>query len=637
MTKILLTAVDAKFIHSNLAIYDLATYAYKYHDNVKLKEYTINQQKDYILRDLYLETPDIICFSCYIWNIDFIKELISSLSKVLPNTKIWLGGPEVTYNAAETLESLESVAGVMIGEGEETFLELCDYYISGKGNLASINGLAYRESLAISGKELETLQLENSDFSAESLNTSAVLTRPRDIFDLNKLPFCYETLNNLTLEHRIIYYESSRGCPFNCSYCLSSVDKKVRFRDLSMVFHELQYFIDHEVPQVKFVDRTFNCDHKRTMAIWQYLIDHDKGITNFHCEIAAEVLNQEEIELLKTMRPGLVQLEIGVQTTNTTTLKAIHRPSTFENLANIVNDIHTNRNVHMHLDLIVGLPNEDIKSFSNSFNDVYSLYPEQLQMGFLKVLKGSFMAMHKDDYDCVYQTKAPFEVLSTRWISYGDVLLLKQVEDMVEVYYNSVQFTKSLPYIINAFNTPFEFFKAIGEFYAYKGYDRISHNRIRRYEILLEFAKFVLEFNESCETEKAIFEKYGAYNNNWGGPSVDALDKNKLNIEKLTELLTLDLYLRENLKKRPVWMRNLDESKKEIRKFCGNHNYKLSAKLHFEIFSHIDKSDIISANSKCFDLNAEEKFSDGENDLYCLFDYENRSLIDHNARELIFE
>ncbi len=612
--KILLTALDAKFIHSNLAIYCLASYADKYRDSLKLKEYTINQQKDFILRDLYLEKPDIVCFSCYIWNINYIREIISDLHKVLPNTKIWLGGPEVSYNSAEIVDSLPEIAGIMIGEGEETFLEFCQYYIDEIGNLNEIDGLTYRPSNAIAKHELDKNNNDsqnNSDYinynktlsNEKASKESIILTNPRAIFDLDKLPFCYEVLNNLSLEHRIIYYESSRGCPFNCSYCLSSIDKKVRFRSLDKVFHELQFFIDHEVPQVKFVDRTFNCDHKRTIAIWKYLMEHDKGITNFHCEIAAEILNDEEIELLQQMRPGLVQLEIGVQTTNPQTLKAIHRPSTFDHLASIVNRIHMNHNVHMHLDLIAGLPHEDLKSFANSFNDVYSLLPEQLQMGFLKVLKGSFMHAHKDEYNCVHQSSSPFEVLSTTWISYDDILLLKQVEEMVEVYYNSGQFSKTLPYLVDTFNTPFEFFEALGKFYAYKDYDKISHNRIRKYEILIEFMDFLINNPDSCVC---------ALNTQF--------DLTDFSIEKLKELCLLDLYLRENLKKRPIWMTDLTKIKNETKNVYVENGLRRSAKLHIEPFYYLSSEDFGFA-----DTNIQKSV------IYCAFDYENRNPINHNA------
>ncbi|SES07994.1 B12-binding domain-containing radical SAM protein [Lachnobacterium bovis] len=599
--KILLTALDAKFIHSNLAIYCLASYADEYRNSLKLKEYTINQQKDFILRDLYLEKPDIICFSCYIWNINYIRELISDLSKILPQTKIWLGGPEVSYNANEIVDSIPEISGVMIGEGEETFLEFCKYYVDQIGQLNDINGLAFRPSKALADHELQKYNTVSENILFDE---SIIVTRPRDIFDLDKLPFCYEVLNNLSLDHRIIYYESSRGCPFNCSYCLSSIDKKVRFRSLDKVFHELQFFIDHEVPQVKFVDRTFNCNHKRTIAIWKYMMEHDKGITNFHCEIAAEILNDEEIELLKQMRPGLVQLEIGVQTTNPMTLEAIHRPSSFEHLASIVNRIHTNHNVHMHLDLIAGLPHEDLDSFANSFNDVYSLLPEQLQMGFLKVLKGSFMHAHQDEYDCVYQQSSPFEVLSTKWISYDDILLLKQVEEMVEVYYNSGQFTKTLPYLVELFKTPFSFFKALGEFYAYKNYDKISHNRIRKYEILIEFSQFLLE--QLDESNSVI-----SYSNP---------DLTNFSIEKLKELCLLDLYLRENLKKRPNWMKDLTLLKEETKNIYMENGLRRSSKLHIEPFYHLTHSDFGFTNL----FNEKQP-------IYCVFDYENRNPIDHNA------
>ena len=357
--KILLAACNAKYIHSNLAVYNLKSCSGKYSPNVVIKEYTINQIRDDILKDIYLEQPDVICFSCYIWNISFVKELVPDLKKILPHVDFWAGGPEVSYDAVEFLKKNPAFFGVMVGEGEKTFHELAGYYIERKPeNLKEIRGVAFHDETKV---------------------PDIVHTGWRELMDLSKVPFAYSNLTEF--KNRIIYYESSRGCPFSCSYCLSSIDKKLRFRDIELVKKELQFFIDNKVPQVKFVDRTFNCKHDHAMAIWRYITEHDNGITNFHFEISADLLREEELALMKTMRPGLIQLEIGVQSTNPQTIKAIRRTMDFEKLKGIVEQIHSFGNIHQHLDLIAGLPYEGYDSFHKSFCDVYALRPEQFQLG----------------------------------------------------------------------------------------------------------------------------------------------------------------------------------------------------------------------------------------------------------------
>ena len=490
--KILLVACNAKYIHSNLAVYDLQAYASEYTDHIILKEYTINQQKDDIMRDIYLEHPDVVCVSCYIWNISFVKELMADLAKILPDADFWAGGPEVSYDAEKFLSEIPEFTGVMVGEGEETFQELSGYYVKkNPEKLENITGICYRDGEKI------------------------IHNGWRQIMDLSSIPFIYKDLSEF--KNRIIYYESSRGCPFSCSYCLSSVDKKLRFRDIEMVKKELQFFIDHKVPQVKFVDRTFNCKHDHAMAIWKYINDHDNGVTNFHFEISADLLREEELQEMSTMRPGLIQLEIGVQSTNPDTIKAIHRTMDFEKLKGIVDRIHSFGNIHQHLDLIAGLPYEDYDSFRNSFNDVYALKPQQLQLGFLKVLKGSHMMEMCREYGIVYKNREPYEVLSTKWLDYGHVLKLKNVENMVEVYYNSGQFQKTLEYAESFFPDAFSIYEGLGIFYMEKGYGDASHTRMRRYEILLEYLETV--------------------------PGISRAE--------VADRMILDLYLRENLKSRP--------------------------------------------------------------------------------------
>lgn len=493
--KILLAACNAKYIHSNLAVYNLKSCSGEYSSRVVVKEYTINQIRDDILKDIYLEQPDVVCFSCYIWNISFVRELVPDLKKILPQVEFWAGGPEVSYDAVEFLKKNPVFFGVMVGEGEETFHELAGYYIERKPEtLSGIRGVAFRD---------------------ENKGRDIVHTGWRELMDLSKVPFAYSNLTEF--KNRIIYYESSRGCPFSCSYCLSSIDKKLRFRDIELVKKELQFFIDNKVPQVKFVDRTFNCKHDHAMEIWRYITENDNGITNFHFEISADLLRAEELALMKTMRPGLIQLEIGVQSTNPQTIKAIRRTMDFEKLKGIVEQIHSFGNIHQHLDLIAGLPYEGYDSFHKSFCDVYALHPEQFQLGFLKVLKGSHMMEMTGEYQILYKDREPYEVLSTAWLTYGEILRLKMVESMVEVYYNSGQFKNTLVFLEKYFDDPFRMYEALGRFYEKKGYSEISHSRMRRYEILMEFAG----------------------------------EQKEIPSEALSDVMLLDLYLRENLKSRP--------------------------------------------------------------------------------------
>ena len=540
--KILLAACNAKYIHSNLAVYDLKAYSSDYDEHVILREYTINQPKDEILKDIYSSGADVVCFSCYIWNISFVRELIRDLVKILPKTAFWAGGPEVSYDAEKFLTEMPEMTGVMVGEGEKTFHDLLEFYIDGKDSLEEISGIAYRTGDKI------------------------IHNGWRELMDLSAIPFVYEHLEKF--ENRIIYYESSRGCPFSCSYCLSSIDKKLRFRDLELVKKELQFFLDHRVPQVKFVDRTFNCKHEHAMTIWKYILEHDNGVTNFHFEISADLLREEEMELMSQMRPGLIQLEIGVQSTNPETIRAIHRHMDLKKLEHCVNRVHSFRNIHQHLDLIAGLPYEDYDTFHQSFNDVYQMKPDQLQLGFLKVLKGSLMQKEAEVYGIVYKEKEPYEVLSTNWLTYGEVLKLKMVESMVEVYYNSGQFWHTLEYLVPFEKDAFTFYEKLGSFYEKKGYSEISHSRMRRYEILLEYLQEETDVPAEVAAQKMLY----------------------------------DLYLREKLKKRPAFAP--DQKQYETAVWNYRKNNQVSKTAHIEVF---------------------------ENGTVILFDYEKRDPLSKNA------
>lgn len=561
----LIVAINAKYIHSNLAIYSIRAYCKKCGINLDIAEFTINQKTDSMLKEIYKKKPDFIGFSCYIWNIEFVLKLAGEVKRVLPDVTIWLGGPEVSYDAANVIANNDFVDGVMIGEGEITFSRVIKAYEKGD-DVLQIPGVAVRGSIKV--------------HQAEYMN-------------MDDIPFPYENFKDM--EHRIIYYESSRGCPYSCSYCLSSVDKRVRFRSMELVKKELKVFIDANVPQVKFVDRTFNCDRKRTKEIWEFIRDNDNGITNFHFEISADIITDEEIELLHSLRPGLVQLEIGVQTTNEKTVQAIRRKMDFEKLSYVVNRIHETGNVHQHLDLIAGLPYEDYASFRNSFNDVYALKPEQLQLGFLKVLKGSYMQEQAYENDIVYSSYPPYEVLSTPWLPYSDVLRLKGVEEMVEVYYNSGQFVTTVKYMEKFFDTPFDMFEYLAEYYEENGLYDCGHSRIARYNIL-----------------------------------IDALGDR---MELLPEIMTYDLYLRENMKTRPLFAVNLEEEYNRISAIYTDEQnirellpeYEEYTTKQMQRMTHVDRFSFdILEFARSGKINRQET--------YLLFDYKKVNPVDKAAR-----
>ena len=584
--KVLLAAINAKYIHSNLGIYSLKTYGEKMlkewglaeEAKVSLAEYTINHQMEQILQDIYKRKPDVIGFSCYIWNISYVKMILADIKKVLPDVKIWAGGPEVSYHGEAFLKEEPAVDLVMMGEGEITFAHFLKALLEGE-DLKQVPGLMVR--------------------NADGTFTD---TGFRQVMDMSQIPFPYAFMDMKELEHRIIYYESSRGCPFSCAYCLSSIDKKLRFRSLDLVLPELEWFLQAKVPQVKFVDRTFNCKKSHAMAIWQYIRDHDNGVTNFHFEIAADLLDKDELDLLSTMRPGLVQLEIGVQSTNEKTLEAIRRKTDIEEIREITETINSWHNIHQHLDLIAGLPWEDLESFKKSFNDVYEMEPEQLQLGFLKVLKGSYMEELIPTCDLLYSAAPPYEVLCTKWLSYGDVLELKDIEEMTEVHYNSRQFTCTLKELEKEFDTPYEMFSFMAGYYNKNHLFGISHSRIARYEILWKIIQERLEKNGKCETQ--------------GKPENGGVSEK---LEQYRDLLMTDLYLRENVKSRPTFARDLSDSKDFVREFFQREE---KTPEHLSGYEGYDSRQM----AKMAHL---EPLRDGT---YLLFDYKKRDPLSYNAR-----
>ncbi len=528
---ILLVAVNAKYIHSNLAVYSLKASAGKYGEEVELAEYTINHQTDDIFRSIYSKKPQLLFFSCYIWNRRMIVELAENLRKVLPKLVIWAGGPEVSYDAKSFLEEYPQFDGVMCGEGERTFAQVLRYYIETEASLhlREIAGIVYR-------------------CADEIVETQAA----EPMKSLDEIPFVYDSPflkgSEEVFANRIIYYESSRGCPFSCSYCLSSLDKRVRFRSLSLVKKELSYFLEQKVPQVKFVDRTFNARPSHALEIWRYIREHDNGVTNFHFEIAADILTQEELELLGTMRAGLVQLEIGVQTTNEAAIDAICRKTEFDAIARCSQRIAEGKNIHQHLDLIAGLPYEDFESFQKSFDDVYRLKPQELQLGFLKVLRGSRMHQCAKEYGIIYRSTPPYEVLATRWITCEELLRLKEVEEMLEVYYNSQQFRYTMEALEQMFVQPFEMYAALADYYKERSSQERSYSRMQRFEMLRGFIRETIRTNAD-----------------------DLQAKTKMQAKAIEsafdELLTFDFYLRENAKSRPVWARDVQEDQKDVVRF----------------------------------------------------------------------
>lgn len=654
--RFLLCGINAKYIHSNLAIFSLKAYADRKKipgAEIILKEYTINNYVEDILQDLYEEKADVVIFSCYIWNIPFVRELAAELKKVSPDVKIWAGGPEVSYAANKFLMENPAFDLIMQGEGEEVFSELIrltveekcrikdvykqseskkvlsgivekrysierkqavkeekdieDKHFAGEDNvyptnyidmskLQKLQGIAVRD---FSGKAA----LGNAESNIEN-KTKIINTGFATLMDMDTIPFVYEDFH--LFEHKILYYETSRGCPFCCSYCLSSVDKTVRFRSLPIVKKELDAFLEAKVPQVKFVDRTFNCNRQRAIDIWSYLVEHDNGITNFHFEISSDLLGEEELELFAKMRPGLIQLEIGVQSTNGETVDAIHRHMDLDKLFHYVDRVHELGNIHQHLDLIAGLPYENYERFGCSFDDLYAHEPDQLQLGFLKVLKGTMMEEEVKKYSILYRNQPPYEVLGTKWLSYDEIILLKGVEELVELYYNSGQYTLTLKYAVPFFESPFRFYEMFSAWYRGKGYHKLNHNRLEKYNILREFLREHIDENE------------------W-----DTLD----------EIMLYDMYLRENVKGRPAWAKDTAQYKKEWKALYREQGEKLFPE-DVQAGIYDSKRAANQSHIEVFKINIKKFEQSGQvekKQVFCLFDYSRRNPLNRAARTVEWE
>lgn len=654
--RFLLCGINAKYIHSNLAIFSLKAYADRKKipgAEIILKEYTINNYVEDILQDLYEEKADVVIFSCYIWNISFVRELAAELKKVSPDVKIWAGGPEVSYAANKFLMENPAFDLIMQGEGEEVFSELIRLTVEEKCRIKDVykqseskkvlSGIvekrysierkqAVKEEKDIEDKhfagednvyptnyidmsKLQKLQgIAVWDFSGEAAlgnaesnignKTKIINTGFATLMDMDTIPFVYEDFH--LFEHKILYYETSRGCPFCCSYCLSSVDKTVRFRSLPIVKKELDAFLEAKVPQVKFVDRTFNCNRQRAIDIWSYLVEHDNGITNFHFEISSDLLGEEELELFAKMRPGLIQLEIGVQSTNGETVDAIHRHMDLDKLFHYVDRVHELGNIHQHLDLIAGLPYENYERFGCSFDDLYAHEPDQLQLGFLKVLKGTMMEEEVKKYSILYRNQPPYEVLGTKWLSYDEIILLKGVEELVELYYNSGQYTLTLKYAVPFFESPFRFYEMFSAWYRGKGYHKLNHNRLEKYNILREFLREHIDENE------------------W-----DTLD----------EIMLYDMYLRENVKGRPAWAKDTAQYKKEWKALYREQGEKLFPE-DVQAGIYDSKRAANQSHIEVFEINIKKFEQSGQvekKQVFCLFDYSRRNPLNRAARTVEWE
>ena len=654
--RFLLCGINAKYIHSNLAIFSLKAYADRKKipgAEIILKEYTINNYVEDILQDLYEEKADVVIFSCYIWNISFVRELAAELKKVSPDVKIWAGGPEVSYAANKFLMENPTFDLIMQGEGEEVFSELIrltvekkcrikdvykqseskkvlswivekrysierkqavkeekdieDKYFAGEDNVYPTNYIDMSKLQKLQGIAVWDFSGEAALGNAESNignKTKIINTGFATLMNMDTIPFVYEDFH--LFEHKILYYETSRGCPFCCSYCLSSVDKTVRFRSLPIVKKELDAFLEAKVPQVKFVDRTFNCNRQRAIDIWSYLVEHDNGITNFHFEISSDLLGEEELELFAKMRPGLIQLEIGVQSTNGETVDAIHRHMDLDKLFHYVDRVHELGNIHQHLDLIAGLPYENYERFGCSFDDLYAHEPDQLQLGFLKVLKGTMMEEEVKKYSILYRNQPPYEVLGTKWLSYDEIILLKGVEELVELYYNSGQYTLTLKYAVPFFESPFRFYEMFSAWYRGKGYHKLNHNRLEKYNILREFLREHIDENE------------------W-----DTLD----------EIMLYDMYLRENVKGRPAWAKDTAQYKKEWKALYREQGEKLFPE---DVQAGIYDSKRASNQShiEVFEINIKKFEQSGQvekKQVFCLFDYSRRNPLNRAARTVEWE
>ena len=476
--KILLTTLNSKYVHSNLALKYLYASAEKSRCSIDIQEFTINNEEDYIFTELLRKDYDVICFSCYIWNVERILYLAENLKKARPEIKILLGGPEVSFDVIPFMSQHKFIDFIISGEGEASFAGLVEALLSDEREFEKIQGLTYRQ------------------------NGKIYVNQAAPPLQFESVPFPYLSL--VCEEDKILYYESSRGCPYQCSYCLSSLERKVRALSMERVKSDLSYFIYKRVRQVKFIDRTFNWNPKRCLEIMRYLILSDNGTTNFHFELCGDLIDEEMIRLLGAARPGLFQFEIGVQSTNERSLRACNRSADFQKLAENVKRLREPDNIHLHLDLIAGLPYEDYPSFRKSFNDVYSLKGHQLQLGFLKLIKGAPIRDQAEEHGYVCRSKPPYEIISSKYISADALIRLKKIENLLDLYYNRGGFRRTLEFAAeSSAETPFDFFEELADYYYLKGFQHKSHKKEDLYRIFYLYAgwkeRFVPEIREKIK------------------------------------------------------------------------------------------------------------------------------------------
>ena len=543
--KVLLTTLNSKFIHTNLAIRYIKE-SIKDLVDVDIREYTINNQLDYILKDIYLAKYDAIFFSTYIWNIYDIVKLCENIKKVNPNVIIGLGGPEVSYDSEEAMEKYEFVDYIIRGEGEMVMRDLMKHF-HGEMDIKHVDGITYRQD----GKIIQ--------------NKERML-----LADLDLIPSPYENLDITEYENRIVYYETSRGCPFNCQYCLSSAIKGLRYFGIDRVKRDLKNLIDARVSQIKFIDRTFNANKKFAKEIMEFLMENDNGYTTYHFEVTAHLLDDDMLEFLKDCKEGLFQFEIGVQTTNQEALDAVGRRDDFEKLSYVVKTIESYQNIHQHLDLIAGLPYEGYDSFEKSFNDVFGLQIEQLQLGFLKMIKGTGMRARAEEFEYEYKDYAPYEVLSNKFISYDEILKLKDIEDILERYYNSNNFSLSVKYIIENYysESAFKFFEEFATYFDEMGYFHLAQGKNQLYSILLDFYKEKIGENYDLFMEILKYD-YVSLGKISSVPNIFA----KVEVDNLKPRVHEFLHDRENLEK--YLPKHVDTPTKYILKY-----------VHFEPFKY---------------------------------------------------
>lgn len=462
--KTIVTTLNAKYIHTCLALRYLKAYA-EPEFPVEIVEFTIKDPAMNIVTELFSKQPDVIGFSCYIWNIEETIPVINMLKKIAPEVTIVLGGPEVSYDTEYWMKRLPEVDAIVIGEGEATFKELLSALKNGQ-DLANVKGIAYRS------------------------NGEITFTHPREKLDLNEIPSPFRFEDDLPhLPKRITYVETSRGCPFSCQFCLSSIEMGVRYFDIERMKEELLFLMDHGAKTIKFVDRTFNIKRDYALEMFQFLIDNHREGCVFQFEITADIMRPEIIEFLNEHAPpGLFRFEIGVQSTNDETNRLIKRRQNFEKLANIVTMIKNGGKIVQHLDLIAGLPKEDYASFRKTFDDVFALRPEELQLGFLKLLRGTGLRIQAKEFGYIYMDHAPYEILGNDVLSFAEIAKIKQVEDVLNKYWNDHRMDYTIEYLIDrCFETPFDFFQSFGAFWEERGWARIGHQLEDLFVRLLAF------------------------------------------------------------------------------------------------------------------------------------------------------